>query len=423
MAPINLSFVRSLFNLRQSPEAPSQQEDNPSDVRNRGTMTYQEWGTRWAGFTDGSITALTPALHTVVIDQKRAQRGDEQIMANLRARLEAELRNIMLRIDDLSRRINDREDSIAAHREQKEHNNRQIEELRNGRGRSAISKVYFWISTVIVTLLGLYLFNFYSSASYSAFFGADTTSVAGAILNPHALQLALDKGLMTLLLVLLMPMIFIGLGFLIHIYAKKQGLVKYLKVLVLYVITFVFDALLAYQISKEFFVQTMDNPVYSLSQAANSPNFWIVIFSGFIAYVIWGLVFDSTMDAYEDMTANSRQIKELQKQNAKIDREIEKLRADNEADHNKQIELESEKNTREASLANRYVYNVDRIILELNNFFTGWIAYMTAMNRSQRDLDEARAALNAVVAAVDEDRTSVATQTDSHQDSKTNNTD
>ena len=45
--------------------------------------------------------------------------------------------------------------------------------------------------------------------------------------------------------------------------------------------------------------------------AIHDINSWAVIFCGFIVYIIWGIVFDQCMDAYDKMDLNKTKLKEI----------------------------------------------------------------------------------------------------------------
>ena len=42
-------------------------------------------------------------------------------------------------------------------------------------------------------------------------------------------------------------------------------------------------------------------PEYTISMAFQSVNFWMIIFAGFIVYLIWGFVFDFIMESHSKM--------------------------------------------------------------------------------------------------------------------------
>lgn len=162
----------------------------------------------------------------------------------------------------------------------------------------------FWIGSILLLFLTLYIFIFYISTSFSAFFRTfdPSTELFGGMFYPKALQDAYDAGPLELGFILFIPFVFFGLGYLIHMFSYKKSIINYVKVFLLFVTTFVFDALLAYLIDKKLYNlnKTFEDPSFSISVAINSPSFWVIIFAGFVSYIIWGLVFDFVMKEHAD---------------------------------------------------------------------------------------------------------------------------
>ncbi len=77
---------------------------------------------------------------------------------------------------------------------------------------------------------------------------------------------------------------------------------NYFKIGMLFIVTFLFDAILAYLIEEKLYDlnKSLTDPPFSVSYALESPGFWVIIFAGFISYIIWGLVFDFIMHEHAD---------------------------------------------------------------------------------------------------------------------------
>ncbi len=367
-------------------------------------LNYQQWGSQCAGQTKASSASLTPALNIVVLANKTEQQRDEARQAASKADINAQIDQKNTLINSENQRIEQYQQAIDAFNDSIAEKQAEINNIRQGNANQRpLAKVHFWIGAVICVLLAIYLFVFYSSASYSAFFrDASSLDVGDAIFYPKAFGDALATSFGQFLFILLMPVIFLGLGFLVHQYARKDGKVKYFKTGVLYIITFIFDALLAYEISAQMYSPSgPDAPAtLKMSMAFNEPSFWIIIFSGFIAYVIWGLVFDSTIDAYGEMKMGSTTIKRLQQE---IDAEKAKI-AQKQNDinncNNKVTGLQTEIQKLQSDLSKTFVYDLNVIKRELNNFFNGWIGYMTLMGMSADDQNDAKAQLNSVLSTL-----------------------
>lgn len=256
-------------------------------------------------------------------------------------------------------------------------------------------KTSFWIGLLIIIFLTIYLFVFYSSAAYSAFFKdftPDDTKITQAIFDAQAVSKAWSDGLTELIFILAIPAIFLGLGFLIHKFSEEKGFAKYLKIFGLVTVTFIFDFIIAYAIVKEIYDIKIgglfkEMPPMTIQKAFSEVNFWIIIFAGFVVYIIWGLVFNFTMKEYEKMDkvryaiknkeqklseykTVCKQIKEkisiFQAEKTNTQGEIDKLR----------IQLES------------YVLYFNDVSEGINNYFTGWVGYLKSTSSSQAHIQE-----------------------------------
>ena len=93
-----------------------------------------------------------------------------------------------------------------------------------------------------------------------------------------------------------------GLGYLIHMFQKTKTTVSSIKLGALFILTFIFDVILAYLIEKKIFdFERVLGERFSPTIAIESVNFWGIIFAGFIVYIIWGLVFDFVMKEHENV--------------------------------------------------------------------------------------------------------------------------
>lgn len=165
-------------------------------------------------------------------------------------------------------------------------------------------KAQFYIGLFLLLPITLYVLVFYISASYSAFFKEFANdSLTAAIFDANALTNSFEASWLEGVLVITIPFVFMGLGYVIHMVQKGKGLKNILRMIALFVTTFLFDALLAYQIEKKIyeFNKTTDSAPYNLNIALGEAEFWMIIFAGFVVYIIWGLVFDFVMKEFENI--------------------------------------------------------------------------------------------------------------------------
>lgn len=162
----------------------------------------------------------------------------------------------------------------------------------------------FYIGLILLAPITIYLFVFYISATYSAFFKVfSDDSLTAAIFDAQSLNDAMKASWLEGLLVITIPSVFLGLGYIIHMIQKGKGMKNNFRLAALFIITFLFDGLLAYQIEKKIyeFNKILESSPYNLKIALGEAEFWMIIFAGFVVYIIWGLVFDLVMKEYENI--------------------------------------------------------------------------------------------------------------------------
>ncbi len=162
----------------------------------------------------------------------------------------------------------------------------------------------FIIGAFITLLLTLYLFVFYSSSGYSALYGIKPGSLG--FLNPNVFSDATRKGGIVVAIVILFPVIFLGLGYLIHDSLEKNKKLKeegkkqqYLLISTLIFITFIADAFIGYKISegvhRNNFNAGITNEVWNFNQIFSDINFYLVLILGFVVYIIWGVLLNRVL--------------------------------------------------------------------------------------------------------------------------------
>lgn len=165
-------------------------------------------------------------------------------------------------------------------------------------------KAQFYIGLILLLPITLYVLVFYISASYSAFFKEfSNDSLTAAIFDADAFTNAFKASWLEGVLVVTIPFVFMGLGYVIHMVQKGKGIKNIFRLIALFAITFLFDSLLAYIIEKKIyeFNKTTESSPYNLNIALGEPEFWMIIFAGFVVYIIWGLVFDFVMKEFENI--------------------------------------------------------------------------------------------------------------------------
>lgn len=391
--------VHSLFELEDTTKTTVPPIETNPDNRHKGE-TYQQWGTRICGVVSGSLMALPPCLQKVrneiyaenAHNQEMLDQAKENIKTKI-ALLNDEIKTINEKIEESNDKIKEVQQKNDSLKEER----RQIEA-----GKEIVNKeqrVRMVIGLVILIPLTVYLFMFYSSTFYSAFFReAETlTNVMNTMFDAQTFAHAYSQGgLYQLMFVLSAPVIFLGLGYVLHIFSMAQERIKYLKMAAILSVTLLFDSILAYKIGDQMHslgIIVGTYPVgeeYTVAMAFKDVNTWAVIFCGFIVYVIWGFVFDMIMSAYSKMDIKKARMTaidaDLQNNEEKIANEKKEVSA-----MKTQIKsLEAKIHAMTGKLGSDVIVNVVRIKNEMNNFFLGWIKMMTVLSIEQKEQEEAK---------------------------------
>ena len=245
-----------------------------------------------------------------------------------------------------------------------------------------------YLGVAIVVLLTIYLFIFYSSTAYSAFFRNFDGSVnlTESMFDGQAVVKSFREGFVEGCFVLFMPVIFLALGYVAHGFSTtSKGFERYVKTVLLYLITFLFDCLLAYKISKSFYdiiviLSRTPMPPYSMKMAFANTDFWIVIFCGFVAYLIWGLVFSFAMSCYDRLTDNTYILKDLEDKLASGQTLLNQRQAVLAQFDQKIAQLEGDIKNKEHEINNFVRYDYGQIKQSLADYYKGWTGYFALVN-------------------------------------------
>lgn len=180
--------------------------------------------------------------------------------------------------------------------------------------KESFSGLKFSLNLFLLAMLSVYLFFFYVSATYKALY-VDFQGIAERIaqgegtgsIMPSARELAVALQYNYLLFVV--PFVFYAFGWAFHILLELKHQAKMVFLSLLIAVTFVVDFLLAMIISNntENAKALMGVPVTPWSQ---SPSFYIILFLGFLVYIIWSILFDSLLREWDKLqvTANLKKI-------------------------------------------------------------------------------------------------------------------
>ncbi|WP_303318575.1 ABC transporter permease [Flavivirga abyssicola] len=295
-----------MFTLKNN--EPKGAEKLPEEDIKKVKLTFFESGYGSSKQSEGNHMIFRACLEDVYMDYKGKCREDDKLQNDLKApyvqekgKHETELKKrktakglIEESIIKIEKKIKEYTSDIA---EVKHNPEKYVEDV------DKKPKAQFYLGLIVLIPITFYLLVFYMSASFSAFFkNFETEELTAAIFDGKALSKAIDGGWLEGVFIITIPFAFMGLGYLVHMFQKHKNWLSYVKIATLFIVTFIFDAILAYQIEKKIYdiERTPDSPMFDIGIAFSKAEFWGIIFAGFVVYIIWGLVFDFIMKEYDN---------------------------------------------------------------------------------------------------------------------------
>jgi peptidoglycan hydrolase CwlO-like protein len=313
---------------------------------------------------------------------RELQQGNLNFSAEIKAN-EKEAQKRKSRIDDLKDELGD----IAVNPE-KYH----IESEFNTFG--------YHIGAILLIFLTLYLFLFYSSATYSAFFknlgeelahsidnSNDIENVFRSVFDPSAFKQASEKGLYGLVFIFLAPFLFLGVGFTLYAVSRNKSYTEFTKKIVkaaIVLLILIIDIIIAYKISQEIYeAKFMTGNVIQLwqwSMVFYDVNFYLVIIAGFAAYIIWGFLLEYVSQEFENSRPYIAARRKREGEITKLDREIKELE-----EKNKSLRTSINVNNTEIAKLERMLdakeISLHEMFTTLDTFFSGWTSWINTLNQ------------------------------------------
>jgi len=320
---MDTTSIKNLFKLKSVPiEKQEEQlpkieinlsEESSEESRKR---TYHESGYRDSSRTSGNHSTLSICLDAVYSKFQNEEKEMVEKQQKLKESYINEQKNRETEIKALTVSQETKEEQLKTKNKEIETHQNSIDNLRaeildlprnpekyNVKATKGAS-AKFWIGLILLIPITLYLATFYISTSYSAFFKTfdPKITIIQSVLDAKAWEKAWNDGFIEVSFVTLIPFVFLGLGFLIHMFGENKIKINYVKLGLLFLVTFIFDSILAYEIESKLYElnKTFDSPPFDLKIAFTKIQFWGIIFAGFIVYIIWGLVFDFVMKEHRE---------------------------------------------------------------------------------------------------------------------------
>lgn len=380
-----METINKIFSLKKQniPDVNLDAQPNHDEVQVR--ITYYQSGYGASQKASGQALTLKACLQNVYSSfeeqcrkLKEEQQKLKQPYVEDKIRQESELRNA--------------ETALSIHQDKLEQTDQKVEIIKqdietiksnpekHGVTDTKQPHALFYIGLLLLIPISIYLFVFYISATYSALFKTfSDDSLSTAIFDAQALNNAMKEGLLEGILVLTIPTVFLGLGYIIHMMQKGKGIKNFFRVAALFLITFLFDGLLAYQIEKKIydFSKTPTTPPYNFKIALGEAEFWMIIFAGFVVYVIWGLVFDFVMKEFENIDKikafirnKQQELNRLNDTRSQIVKDIENTKQLISAIKGKIEELQNK--------IDGFILNIKQYLHYHNQYVEGWFQAINA---------------------------------------------
>lgn len=269
--------------------------------------------------------------------------------------------------------IKEKEKSIDEHRDELL-NIREIRAKDNEKLKAeSFSPLKFSINLFLLLTLSVYLFFFYISAAYKALyvdFEAIAESIASGVgvgsIMPGAYELS--EAIQYNYLLFLVPFVFYAFGWAFHIILDLKSRSKYVFLSSLIVVTFIVDFLLALIIhnNTESAKELMGLTTVHWSE---SSTFYIILFLGFLVYVIWSILLDSLLREWDkrNVTSNIKKIIKHHRDDIKV------LQA-------KRTDLTAIKNQIADYRDDVSIVMVGNLKKYIDQFSSGWISYLSPAN-------------------------------------------
>ncbi len=266
-------------------------------------VNLQDFGYEKSGHVKGDPEIYTSYLNRILngdlVDEKFSGLNEDEKpekrekLKKLEARLEETVRHNR----EINALIKEKQDKIDVRREELLDIREKYEKDPEAMKRETFSPFKFGINLFILLMLTGYLFFFYVSAAYKALY-TDFEGIAerlaagmgtGSIM-PKPAELA--EALQYNYLLFLVPFVFYAFGWAFHVILDLKHRHKFLFLGALITVTFVVDFLIALLIHNnlEYAKELMglETRIW-----ASNPAFYMILFLGFIVYILWSILLDS----------------------------------------------------------------------------------------------------------------------------------
>jgi len=266
-------------------------------------VNLQEFGYEKSGNVKGDPEIYTSYLNMMLngdlVDEKFSGLNEDENpeKRDRLKKLESRLVETSRHNEEINAQIKEKQDKIDVRREDLLNIHEKYEKDPEAMKTETFSPFKFGINLFILIMLTGYLFFFYVSAAYKALY-TDFEAIAerlaagmgtGSIM-PKPAELA--EALRYNYLLFLVPFVFYAFGWAFHIILEMKHKLKFVFLGALITVTFIVDFLIALLIHNNLEYAKELMGLATKSWAAN-PAFYMILFLGFIVYILWSILLDS----------------------------------------------------------------------------------------------------------------------------------
>ena len=292
-----------------------------------------------------------------------------------------EIESINRQIKELESQNNLKRDTLSKLKSEKDSLSLELDELEKGNVNKPI--FHFVIVTGLVMMLTAFLWIYYSAAVYGSINDMRRASDPfSASLN--ALEYLFPPMGFSSWFILLAPALFISIGYIIHYSKDKRTAYLFLF------ITFLVDCILCYLLTMKVEIANFGRMDFTFIKPFQRLDFYLFLFMGFIAYLIWGKLMNESIKTYELFRPATQKLFLIKKI-----KEIENELAKNAESINND-ELNRLKNRLDAiELGKVFIQKHD-----LDNYLswsaTAWDSYLRFMTKSDNEIVNANKVIESI---------------------------
>lgn len=354
-------------------------KENVRVTHNVERVGLYDFGYEKAGSVKGDPDVYAAYLDRIIngdlVEESYTGFSDEEKKERVKQikELEKELQEKEANNAKIEEEIKEKEKGIDEYREQllkiKEVKNQDHEKLKD----ETFSSLKFSINLFLLVFLSIYLFFFYISAAFKALY-VDFEGIAERIANgegtgsimPGAYELI--EALQFNYLLLLVPFVFFAFGWAFHILLEVKNKLRAVFISLLIVVTFTVDFLLALIIHNN--IESAKSLMgMETSHFSQSSTFYIILFLGFLVYIIWSILLHSLLMEWDkkQVTRNIKQImNHLQGDMKKLHEKLENT-----------TEIKAQIVNYREDISTVFYGNLKKYI---DQFSSGWVTYLSPAN-------------------------------------------